>query len=692
MIGGPASATSASALPLDDVSSTAPRFRFGIRGKLQIAFGIVSALTVVAVAMAIVSFSAVESGFQKIARQQLPLMIEAMRLSAISGQISAAEHRYVAAHSRDEQKNFAALLGRHSNELYVALAQLQAIGGETASSKKLAWLAERLSANLSSLQDAIPDRSEYRASLHAQLEAAHAITAQLNHLLARQSQAWSALEATAHVHQIMGLLNEASRAGDPVELAALATRFAVALDQLEQNVAALNEAVLKDAVRSLVQVAQGPEGVLPLRARELLTSARADRIIDENVAVQYDFERAIAALVDEADASVRVGNAGLMASLDFNRVLLLIVAAVSLLAAVAIGTFYVRWRLVNPLTSIGDAMRRLSSGDVVNVPEVAQDDEIGQMARSLAVFRAAEIERRELLDERARAEAALQRERTAAIDRVANEFRATFSAVIKAVTDHVERMAATASTLSTIASAADQQARAAAVSSQTTSSNLTSVAGATEELGNSIHEISAQAAEANRIVEDAADTARSADEMVGRLAHDAERIGNVINLIRDIADQTNLLALNATIEAARAGDAGRGFAVVASEVKNLATQTARATEEVAGFIGAIQNSTVETVAAIHSITQVMNGIQTFAGTIAGAVDAQSASTREIARNVQQAATGAAKLSGSMEMVKEAIDQTTDAAAEVRHVSKDLSHEADTLQKAVDRFLRKVAAG
>src|SRR6202043_2190623 len=206
---------------------------------------------------------------------------------------------------------------------------------------------------------------------------------------------------------------------------------------------------------------------------------------------------------------------------------------------------------------------------------------------------------------------------------------------------------------------------------------------ATEELGASVREISHQANQAKDVVAKAADIARSADQMVGHLSDGATRIGDVIKLIQAIAGQTNLLALNATIEAARAGEAGKGFAVVASEVKSLASETAKATEEIGTQVGAIQESTAEAVAAIRSISEVMDDINRFTTTIASAVVEQSSSTEEIGRNIQQAANGANDLAGNMTTVSVAIDETNRSASAVLEATNALSSQAGTPKGAVD---------
>jgi methyl-accepting chemotaxis protein len=370
---------------------------------------------------------------------------------------------------------------------------------------------------------------------------------------------------------------------------------------------------------------------------------------------------------------------------------LLVVAGLSLAVAAGIGIFYVQRRLVRRLTAMGEAMRRLSSGETdMTVPATADRDEIGEMARSLEVFRAGEIERRSMAV-REEAEQAAQRARATEVEQLINEFRSTVKAVISGVGENVGRMESTARSLSGIAAGADQQARAAFAASDTTSANVRTVAGATDELGASIREISEQATQANGVVERATAIAHTADQLIGQLATGANRIGDVVKLIRAIAEQTNLLALNATIEAARAGESGRGFAVVAAEVKTLATQTAKATEEIASQISTIQSSTTEAVGAIRSIGGVMGEISEFTATIAAAVEEQSVSTQEISRNVQEAASGAKELTGSMATVTGAIDETNRSASQVLAATGALAEQAGMLQAEIDAFLSRVAA-
>ena len=652
---------------------TRSRAKLGISSKLQVAFGVVAGLTLIAATVAILSFSAAQRGVKDVAGREVPLMIDAMRLSVVSGEISTAAARLVSAKTPAEQKAISTLIDQKSRELTTLIERLRKQGGDSAAFSKVQSWSQRLHANLDALEKAISERSELGARLEMQLDEVRKMRTRISEQLApivddfffdvmmaadeigrngdtklksedsakrpdsplktlvsRQiTQLRNALEISAQTHLITGLINEGAGANEAAALVPIQDRFKAASHTLDKAVATLKNEQLKNAIAGLLRHGQDGSGVFALRGRVLDALALAERTITENVAIQGELDEAVGALVGEVEAGVKQSATELVDDLDRNRTLLLILALASVLAAVVIGVFYVQRRLVLRLTSIADAMRRLSAGDIDYKAIKADDhDEIGEMARSLEVFRAGEIERRGFA-EREGAEQVVKSQRAAAIERMISEFRANVTAVIAAVTENVARMETTARTLSSIAGGADQEARAASASSEATSSNVRTVAGATDELGKSIREISEQAVQAKGIVERASAMALSASQQIGQLSDSTKRIGNVVKLIRDIAEQTNLLALNATIEAARAGDAGRGFTVVASEVKTLATETATATEDISAQIGAIQASTTEVVGAIRSISDVMGDVSQFAVGIAAAVEEQSAATQEI---------------------------------------------------------------
>jgi methyl-accepting chemotaxis protein len=833
--------------------------RFGIRVKLQIAFGAVAVMTVIAAGVAITSFSATERGFQEVAGREVPMMTNAMRLSVTSGEISAAAARFVSAKTSAEQKAISSLIAEKSRELKQLMERVGAAGAKSAAFAKVETVSRRLDANLGALEKAISERSQLRGRLEAKLDAVHKVHGKISEKLtpivddsyfdvvmtaedvgksgdkivkalvndglqlmqaiveigaetnlvtglltasaltssppvlalledrfiasARRAQKnfaklpdeprfatlkahveglvrladfkasdssrddaaerlqkvfrahetltgllitlvddlnfdlvlrseeavkrssklvkelvanqisglRSALEISAQTHLITSLISEAAAARDAASLVPIQDRFKAASDLITKASAGLSDKALKDSIAELLAFGQGADHIFALRGRELAAGAAGDRTIEENVGLQRELDGAFDGLVREAEGTMNRGASQLMEDLGRNRTLLLFVAVGSLLAAGAIGFFYVQRRLVRRLTSVGDAMRRLSSGETdMLVPAANDRDEIGEMARSLEVFRAAEIERRGFAEKQA-TEQATQSARAAAIEQMINEFRASATQAFSAVAENVTRMEKTAHTLSGIAARADQQARSASMASEQTSQNVHGVAGAAEELGASIREISQQAVQAKGVVDQAASVVKSADRLVGQLSTGAGRIGDVVKLIRSIAEQTNLLALNATIEAARAGEAGRGFSVVASEVKTLASQTAKATEEIAAQVGAIQGSTRDAVSAIRSIGSVMEEISGFTATIAAAVEEQSASTHEIARNVQEAATGANELVTSVSTVTTAIEETNHSASEVLQVSHALSEQSGTMQAEIDAFLRRVGS-
>ena len=293
--------------------------------------------------------------------------------------------------------------------------------------------------------------------------------------------------------------------------------------------------------------------------------------------------------------------------------------------------------ITRPITRMTATMANLAGGDTaVVIPSLTSGDEVGDMARAVQVFKETAIERIRLEGERKEAEARAEREKRLTLEALASSFEAGVGGVVEGIAGQAEQMRSTAQSMAAVAEETSVQATAVAAATEETSVNVQTVATATEELSSSINEISRQVTESTRIASDAAAQARQADGRVAGLAEAAARIGDVVQLIQDIASQTNLLALNATIEAARAGEAGKGFAVVASEVKNLASQTARATEEIAAQVAAVQGATDDAVGDIRGIATVIERVNEIAAAVAAAVEEQGAATAEIARNVQQA--------------------------------------------------------
>jgi methyl-accepting chemotaxis protein len=401
-----------------------------------------------------------------------------------------------------------------------------------------------------------------------------------------------------------------------------------------------------------------------------------------------DMAKALNAILE--DRKTRQNALGPVASATINTSLIvsLVVAAIAVLVGIVIG-FVIARGITRPIQAMTSTMGVLADGDFsVAIPAQDQRDEIGAMAKTVQVFKENMIKARDL-DAKARAEAERQAERGRAMEEAVTLFDTVISEVVSAVNSAATELQATAQSLSATAEETARQSSAVAAASEQMTQNVQTVASATEELSASISEISGQVTESTRIVGDAVNQANDTNAKVKSLADAAQKIGEVVNLINDIAGQTNLLALNATIEAARAGEAGKGFAVVASEVKTLATQTARATDEIASQVRSIQDATGSSATAIAAITQTIGRVNEISTGIASAVEEQGAATQEISRNVQQAAVGSTEVATNISGVTDASQQTSAGSTQVLGAANELAENGARLKREVDSFLHKV---
>jgi methyl-accepting chemotaxis protein len=379
----------------------------------------------------------------------------------------------------------------------------------------------------------------------------------------------------------------------------------------------------------------------------------------------------------EADSSIRVvlisAGAGLL---------------LSLFAAMWIGIK----GMSQPIARLKAVMEILARNDFsAEVAGKERRDEIGEMARSVEVFKSNGLEVERLKGEQQATERLAAERRRSDMMKLAAGFEAAVGEIVETVSSASTELEASAKTLTLTAERSQELATAVAAASEEASTNVQSVSSATEELSSSVNEISRQVQESARMAGEAVDQARITNDRVSELSKAAARIGDVVELINTIAGQTNLLALNATIEAARAGEAGRGFAVVASEVKALAEQTAKATGEIGQQIAGIQGATQESVSAIKEISGTIERLSEVASTIAAAVEEQGAATQEISRNVQQAAIGTQQVSANISDVERGASETGSASSQVLSAAQSLSTDSNRLKLEVGKFLTSVRA-
>ena len=384
-----------------------------------------------------------------------------------------------------------------------------------------------------------------------------------------------------------------------------------------------------------------------------------------------------------ADLIVKEAARAAWVNLIAGALVILVLCGVAVLSSLTIGL---------PIRRIAEVLMQLAGGrNDVEIPYQGRRDEVGDASRAARIFRDNLLRMQELEAEKKRAVSEAAQARREQTHRLADEFEHAVGAIVKAVSRATGELQGTAKSLTETADLTHQLANSVSTAATEASRNVRSVATASDQLALSIAEIGQQAQHSRDIASQAVRGAATTDARITQMSVVADRIGHVLKLITDIAEQTNLLALNATIEAARAGDAGRGFAVVASEVKHLASQTAKATEEIAGQIADIQAVTKDSVSAIKEIGSIIHRVAEIATAITAAVEEQHSATREIAVNVQEAAQGTDSVTAKIKNLEIDASATGSAANQVFSFASQLASEGNVLKLQVEKFLETVRA-
>ncbi|WP_282604881.1 methyl-accepting chemotaxis protein [Pelagibius sp. Alg239-R121] len=499
------------------------------------------------------------------------------------------------------------------------------------------------------------------------------------------------ISATADIFS--SILNEGMAAENMAQLDAVRMRSTTVAGQLTALVAELPEGEDKDQLAGLMShfLAFGinESNLFDVRLNELTATSGSTALLAMNRELTGEIADSVEDLVSRAQASTDSATVAAEQTLDRDRTWVLLVALSSVVVSTLIVWLYVGRNIVARLTRLAGTMRIVAEGDLsVEIPQ-SGNDEIGEMARTVEIFREHGLEVQRLRDQQEAASARAEQEKQRAMKNVADSFEETVKSVVDEVTGATVRMRSASQTMVEMADGTSSQTSAVAAAATQTSGNVQSVASAAEQLSASIVDITNRVGQSNAIAQSAVAKASQTNQEVESLSLAAQKVGEVVQLISDIAEQTNLLALNATIEAARAGEAGKGFAVVAGEVKSLASQTAKATEEIASQIGGIQSATINAVSSIKDISSTISEISAIAASISEAVEQQGAATQEISRGAQHAAGGTEEVSETISSVTQVAQNSGQSAREMLDATQDLSDRSETLAVEVSKFIERI---
>jgi len=667
-----------------------PKFRLRIRGRLYAGF---MALVAVGLVMAVVAIWNLRSVQDQVGRQSA-LSDSTARVLEISTHLQAIQRanlRYIYDASEPAMKE--------ASERETAATELLKVGAQGTASEERRKLYNDLIADIArmkSLRDNLGDAvNEARTGKATLLPSGDELTVKMGKLTdtARAAVDEDTASLVADLESRLLLVQIANWRFLALRDTKGPANFRTNVDRAMQRLTALEKSPQANELRTTLGPVKTSLGIYK-SAFETTSAAmlQADEIYHKN----------LAPLIVESIGKLKVAETTLKNDYkDSRKQAEAVIEGTTTVQEIAGGlatlfglivAFLIARSIVGPLTSMTRAMGRLAGGNLeVEIPGRGKADEIGDMAKAIEVFKTNMIDTERLRHEQVEVEARQAESRKQDMVKLADQFERAVGEIVNTVSSASNELEASAGTLTTTATRAQDLSTEVASASQEASTNVQAVASATEELSSSVSEIARQVQESARIANEAVGQASRTNERVSELSKAAARIGDVVELINTIAGQTNLLALNATIEAARAGDAGRGFAVVASEVKALAEQTSKATGEIGQQISSIQAATEQSVGAIREISGTIERLSEISSTVAAAVEQQGAATQEISRNVQQAAHGTQRVSTNIGDVQRGASETGSASSQVLSAARSLSSDSNRLKQEVAKFLSSVHA-
>jgi methyl-accepting chemotaxis protein len=714
---------------LKERDAATPRYWLAtIRARLYLAFGFAAAMTVIGSLIALYTFTNIGWTTTEIVSHSTPAMVQSLRLADETSSLLATapklmavtnerQRAEVAKELNDKEVNLADLIERlrasaGSGSLEIDVAQsamterLYALNRAVADRISISDKRQNMALSVRKIHEEflevitpVIDDANFELMTSSKMAGVKGTSIELLELLRR------ALEVQAETNLLAGVLTEASLVTERARLQPLRDLIDAAERKIDANLKAMPNSEQHKKLRELydrmVAVAGvepvavfgavfQKDGIIALRDRELISRQEAETAFAATQSEAIKLKQAVERLVEFHNQNAQVLVSRAEEEIRSGRLLLTALAIAALAGAILVAWLYVGRNLVRRLGLLSKAMRQLATGDTSVIISEEGRDEIAEMAKALVVFRTATVEastaRGNEIQRTRQSEARRQQ-----VDAAMRDFERSVSDIVGALNRASKDMKDSASIMIMSASNNQTHAVATAAASTEATTNVENLAAAAEEIARSVNHISLQVRDSAAVARQAAGDAKVVTNVVESLASSVGQIGDVSELIRGIAAQTNLLALNATIEAARAGDAGRGFAVVAQEVKNLASQTGKATESIAQQISSIEETTSHAVDAMKAITGTIARLDEIASTVAVAVEQQGTVTQDIAQSANAVAQGTREVAENVTKGSQAAGEIDEVAGAVSSAAGELSLRSDMLAKAVDQFLNQVRA-